>query len=98
MVATSETIKEYGLVIDGQSVPALSGKTFDTVSPTTNLPIGRVPLAGIADAERAIAGRPQGIRRRTVAALDSAGAIPGTAPGRQHSARTARRDRDPGDA
>ena len=55
MVTTSASIMEYGLIIDGQSVQALSGKTFDTLSPTTNLPIGRVPLAGIADAERAIA-------------------------------------------
>jgi hypothetical protein len=42
------------LLIDGKSVPSASGKTFDTVSPTTNQPIGRVPLAGIADVEHAI--------------------------------------------
>ncbi len=55
-VATTapETLKTYSLLIDGKSVPGANGKTFDTVSPTTNQPIGRVPLAGVEDAERAI--------------------------------------------
>jgi len=55
-VATTapDTLKTYSLLIGGKSVPSSSGKTFDTVSPTTNQPIGRVPLAGIEDAERAI--------------------------------------------
>ena len=47
-------IKDYSLLIDGTSVPARSGKTFETVSPTTNQTIGRVPLAGVADAELAV--------------------------------------------
>jgi betaine-aldehyde dehydrogenase len=45
---------DYQLLIDGKSVPAASGKTFDTVSPTTNLAIGRVPQAGLEDVERAV--------------------------------------------
>ena len=49
-----DTLKIYSLLIDGKSGPGASGRTFDTVSPTTNQPIGRVPLAGIEDAERAI--------------------------------------------
>jgi aldehyde dehydrogenase (NAD+)/betaine-aldehyde dehydrogenase len=53
--ATTPALKEYSLLIGGKSLPAQSGKTFETVSPTTNEPIGRVPLAGIADAEAAIA-------------------------------------------
>jgi acyl-CoA reductase-like NAD-dependent aldehyde dehydrogenase len=53
-VAVVSEIKDYQLLIDGKSVPAVSGKTFETVSPTTNQPIGRVPLAGKEDAERAV--------------------------------------------
>ena len=45
---------EYQLIVDGKSVPAASGKTFDTVSPTTNQAIGRVPQAGLEDVERAV--------------------------------------------
>jgi len=47
-------IEDYALLIDGRSVPARSGETFETVSPTTNQPIGRVPLAGVADADLAV--------------------------------------------
>lgn len=47
-------ISEYQLLIGGRSLPAVSGETFETVSPTTNLPIGRVPKAGLADVELAI--------------------------------------------
>src|SRR6478735_7843342 len=48
-------IQEYQLIIGGKSVSAKSGETFDTVSPTTNKVIGRVPKAGIADVEAAVA-------------------------------------------
>ena len=55
-VATAtNTLKHYSLVIDGKSVPSAIGTTFDTVSPTTNRPIGSVPLAGVEDVNRAIA-------------------------------------------
>lgn len=54
MVTATDTLKHYSLLIDGKSVPSASGRTFDTVSPTTNRPIGRVPLAGIEDVERAV--------------------------------------------
>ena len=47
-------ITSYSLLIDGRSVPALSGETFDTVSPTTNRPIGRIAKAGVEDVEAAI--------------------------------------------
>src|SRR4051812_31046326 len=42
------------MLIDGKSVGAVDGATFQTVSPTTNRPIGIVPQAGVEDAERAI--------------------------------------------
>ena len=45
MVTATDTLKHYSLLIGGKSVPSASGKTFDTVSPTTNRAIGRVPLA-----------------------------------------------------
>src|SRR5262245_64927832 len=48
-------IAEYHLLIDGESVPAASGETFETVSPTTNRPVGRVAKAGGEDVERAVA-------------------------------------------
>jgi betaine-aldehyde dehydrogenase len=48
-------IKTYQMVIGGENVPALSGETFETVSPATNRAIGLVPKAGAADVERAVA-------------------------------------------
>ncbi|MGI8475767.1 MAG: aldehyde dehydrogenase family protein [Thermomicrobiales bacterium] len=45
----------YSLLIDGRSVPAQSGETFETVSPMTNTAVGRVPRAGSADVGAAIA-------------------------------------------
>jgi acyl-CoA reductase-like NAD-dependent aldehyde dehydrogenase len=47
-------LTDYGLLINGQTVAAQDGRTFETVSPTTNEPIARVALGGIADAEAAI--------------------------------------------
>jgi betaine-aldehyde dehydrogenase len=52
--APTTQLTKYSLLIGGQSVPAASGMTFETVSPTTNQPIGIIPQAGIEDAERAI--------------------------------------------
>ena len=54
MATDISAITDFSLLINGKSVPAMSGKTFETVSPTNNAPIGRVPLAGIADAELAV--------------------------------------------
>jgi acyl-CoA reductase-like NAD-dependent aldehyde dehydrogenase len=54
VVDAPSQLKEYQLVIGGKSVPAVNGETFDTVSPTTNQPIGRVPKAGLADVELAV--------------------------------------------
>ncbi|HRA47986.1 MAG TPA: aldehyde dehydrogenase family protein, partial [Thermomicrobiales bacterium] len=54
MVASPSKLKEYGLLINGQTQPAADGRTFDTVSPTTNAPIASVALGGITDAEAAI--------------------------------------------
>jgi acyl-CoA reductase-like NAD-dependent aldehyde dehydrogenase len=47
-------VRDYSLLIDGKNVPAVSGETFDTVSPTTNEIIGRVAKAGIQDVDRAV--------------------------------------------
>ena len=52
--APTTQLTKYSLLIGGQSVPAASGRTFETVSPTTNQPIGIIPQASIEDAERAI--------------------------------------------
>jgi acyl-CoA reductase-like NAD-dependent aldehyde dehydrogenase len=54
VVEAPSQLKDYQLVIGGKSVPAASGETFETVSPTTNKPIGRVPRAGLADVEAAV--------------------------------------------
>src|SRR5687767_15703741 len=45
----------YDLIIGGESAPAASGATFETVSPTTNRPIARLARAGVEDVQRAVA-------------------------------------------
>src|SRR5215210_3839841 len=48
-------LKTYDPIIGGENVPANSGDTFDTVSPTTNKPVGRMAKAGVEDVDRAVA-------------------------------------------
>src|SRR3954470_15805496 len=48
-------LQNYDLIIGGENVPAASGETFDTVSPTTNEPVGRMAKAGLEDVDRAVA-------------------------------------------
>ncbi|MBL8129786.1 MAG: aldehyde dehydrogenase family protein, partial [Chloroflexia bacterium] len=48
-------ITDYSLIIGGENVPAASGETFDTVSPTTNQVVGRMAKAGLEDVDRAVA-------------------------------------------
>src|SRR5437879_856259 len=43
-----------GLLIDGKSVPALSGKTFATVNPTNGLILAHVAEAGPEDIDLAV--------------------------------------------
>ena len=43
------------LLIDGTSRAALSGETFDLRHPATGAQIGKIPLAGPADVDAAIA-------------------------------------------
>src|SRR5688500_807996 len=47
--------REYGLLVGGETTPAASGETFETVSPTTNRPVARMAKAGAEDVERAVA-------------------------------------------
>src|SRR5215207_336759 len=54
-VDVTTQLQQYDLVIGGENVPAASGETFDTVSPTTNEPVGRMAKAGHEDVERAVA-------------------------------------------
>ena len=54
-VDASTQLQTYSLFIGGENVPAASGETFDTVSPTTNEAIGRMAKAGVEDVERAVA-------------------------------------------
>jgi acyl-CoA reductase-like NAD-dependent aldehyde dehydrogenase len=52
---TTETgIRTYGLLIDGQFVPAASGETFPTYNPATNEVIGYVARASREDVDRAV--------------------------------------------
>lgn len=53
-VAATPEVVAYSMVIGGKSVPAATGETFKTVSPTTNKPIGIIPKAGLEDVERAV--------------------------------------------
>jgi betaine-aldehyde dehydrogenase len=55
VVEATTQIQNYELLIGGQMAPAASGETFETVSPTTNQPIGRMAKAGTEDVERAVA-------------------------------------------
>lgn len=48
-------LENFELFIDGKYVPAISGKTFDTVDPYTRAPWARVPDAGIKDIDLAVA-------------------------------------------
>ncbi|WP_101296187.1 aldehyde dehydrogenase family protein [Halegenticoccus soli] len=44
----------YGLLIDGESVPAASGKTFTTYDPATEEPLAEVARGAEADIDRAV--------------------------------------------
>jgi aldehyde dehydrogenase (NAD+) len=46
---------EYGLFVDGEFVPAASGRTFATVNPATEEPIAQIATADAADVDRAMA-------------------------------------------
>jgi acyl-CoA reductase-like NAD-dependent aldehyde dehydrogenase len=46
--------REYSLLIGGNTVPAASGETFETVSPTSNRPVARLAKAGREDVDRAV--------------------------------------------
>src|SRR6188768_105117 len=52
---TATALETYQLLIDGKMVDAASGDTFETVSPATNKPVGRVAKAGRDDVDRAVA-------------------------------------------
>ena len=52
-VESTAQIQSFGLFIGGESLPAATGDTFTTVSPTTNQPVGIMARAGIEDVDRA---------------------------------------------
>src|SRR5215203_5596806 len=54
-VDSTTQLQQYDLIIGGENAPAASGETFDTVSPTTNEPVGRMAKAGVQDVDRAVA-------------------------------------------
>ena len=45
------------LLIGDENVPAATGESFDTVSPTTNEPVRRMAKAGVEEVDRAVAAR-----------------------------------------
>lgn len=53
MVAKTETIE--GMLIAGERVPSLEGRTFETFNPATGESIARVTEAGESDVDRAVA-------------------------------------------
>lgn len=53
-IKANEHLPTRSLLIDGQLVPAASGKTFQSLSPADHSPLANVPQAGIEDAERAV--------------------------------------------
>ena len=66
--------REQHLLIDGARVPAADGRTFETLDPSTALPITAVADAGPADVDRAVVAArgaleegPWGKQRRQIA-------------------------------
>jgi acyl-CoA reductase-like NAD-dependent aldehyde dehydrogenase len=55
-------LEEYAMVIDGKPVAAESGRTHDSIDPYTGQPWARVPDAGAADVERAVAAARAALR------------------------------------
>lgn len=51
----TETLVHFDLLIGGESSPAASGLTYDSVDPFTGRPWARVPDGGAADVDRAVA-------------------------------------------
>jgi len=49
-----KTDREWGLFVGGRSVPAVSGRQYDDVSPSTETVIARVPDGGSADVNAAV--------------------------------------------
>ncbi|MGH2512866.1 MAG: aldehyde dehydrogenase family protein, partial [Candidatus Limnocylindrales bacterium] len=47
--------RDFLMFIDGRSVPALDGGWLEVTNPATAEPVGRVPLGGLADVDRAVA-------------------------------------------
>ncbi len=54
-VDATTQLRTYDLIIGGKHLPAASGETFDTVSTTTNEPVGRMAKTGVEDVDRAVA-------------------------------------------
>lgn len=48
-------MREYQLLIDGQFIPAVDGKTFESVNPYTGQPVARVARGQKADVDKAVA-------------------------------------------
>ncbi|HXL63222.1 MAG TPA: aldehyde dehydrogenase family protein, partial [Mycobacterium sp.] len=53
-IATDQLV-QFCLLIGGESSGAASGATYDSVDPFTGRPWARVPDAGAADVDRAVA-------------------------------------------
>ena len=54
MSQNSESVREVGLYIHGESTPASSGETFESINPATGEVIARVQNAHEADVDRAV--------------------------------------------
>ena len=63
---------ESRLLIDGELVPAASGKTYPNISPVTEDVIGHVADAGPEDMERAIAAARRAFETTSSACVASA--------------------------
>ena len=63
-VDATNQLQHYGLIIGGENVAATTSKTLDTVSRTTNEPVGRMAKAGVEDVDRAVAAARQAFDER----------------------------------
>ena len=84
-VDATTQLEHYDLIIGGENVPAASGETFETVSPTTNEPVGRVAKAGVEDVDRAVAAARKAFDEGPWPRMDAAGAVAHPAQGGRRS-------------
>ena len=63
---SGESTPTWGLLIDGEFMPAGSGEVFERVSPATGQVEGRIAKGGSVDVDRAVQGLGTYLKTKTV--------------------------------